>query len=179
MKLPLSVIILLNFCFISATAQSGDSADQMLQKACVQAGKENKKVFIMFTASWCGWCHRMDKSMNDEDCKKYFDDNFLILHFVVDEIGEKKNLETPGGAAFRTRFGGDGQGIPFWLIFDKDGNLVADSMKPDGSTGGKLNTGCPAEPPEVDYFISVLRTTTELKEDQLEKISKRFLKNGN
>lgn len=179
MKLLLSLIIIFNFCATTANAQESVSADQMLQKACAQAGKENKKVFIMFTASWCGWCHRMDKSMNDEDCKKYFDDNFLMLHFVVDEFGEKKNLETPGGAAFRTRYGGDGQGIPFWLIFDKDGNLLADSMKPDGSTGGKLNTGCPAESQEVDYFISVLRKTTKLKEDQLEKISKRFLKNGN
>lgn len=178
MKLSVSVIILLNLCVISATAQLGDSADQIMQKACAQAAKENKKVFIMFTASWCGWCKRMDKSMNDEECKKYFDENFVVRHMVVDESGDKKNLETPGGAAFRTRYGGDGQGIPFWLIFDKDGNLVADSMKPDGSTGGKLNTGCPAEPAEVDYFISVLRKTTKLKEDQLEKISKRFRKNG-
>ncbi len=179
MKFLLALIIAYGFSFFSATAQETESADQLLQKACLQAGKENKKVFIIFTASWCGWCKRMDKSMNDEDCKKYFDENFVVRHVVVDETGDKKNLETPGGAAFRTRYGGDGQGIPFWLIFDKDGKLLADSMKPDGSTGGKLNTGCPAEPAEVDYFITVLSKTTKLKEDQLEKISKRFLKNGN
>jgi thioredoxin-related protein len=162
-----------------ARAQTGPSATALLREDCIKAGKENKKVFVMFHASWCGWCHRMDKSMNEEDCKKYFDDNFVVRHFVVDESADKKNLETPGAAAFRTKYGGDGQGIPFWLIFDSEGNLLADSMRPDGTTGNKTNTGCPAEVAEVAYFISVLKKTTDLKEDQLETISKRFSKNRN
>lgn len=176
---------IISFCIISlsfimlSVAQAVPSATDILKEATQTAGKENKKVFVMFTASWCGWCHRMDNSIKDEDCKKYFDDNFVIRHFVVDESADKKNLETPGAVAFRTKYGGDGQGIPFWLIFDKDGNLLADSMKPDGSTGGKVNSGCPAEPAEVAYFISVLKKTTNLGEDQLEKISKRFSKNRN
>ncbi len=160
-----------------AGAQTGPSATEILKEATTIAGKENKKVFVMFTASWCGWCKRMDKSMEDEDCKNYFDDNFVIRHFVVDESADKKSLETPGAVEFRKKYRGEGQGIPFWLIFDKDGNLLADALRPDGNSGNKLNTGCPADEPEVDYFISVLKKTTSLNEDQLEKISKRFRKN--
>ena len=172
--------ITISLAFVTlASAQTGPSATEILTDACKIAGAENKKVFVIFTASWCGWCKRMDKSMEDEDCKKYFDDNFVIRHFVVDESMDKKNLETPGAIEFRKKYGGEGQGIPFWLIFDKEGNLLADSMRPDGSTGNKLNAGCPAEPTEVAYFISVLKKTTDLKEDQLEKISKRFSKNRN
>jgi len=39
------------------------------------------------------------------------------------------------------------------------------------------NTGCPATKKEVDYFIEVLKKTTDLKEDQLEKIRTRFRRN--
>lgn len=158
-------------------AQDIPDADKQLKQACDKAGKEHKQVFVMFTASWCGWCHRMKNSMTDEEIRKYFDDNFVTVYFTVDESADKKNLETPGGAAFRTRYGGDNQGIPFWLVFNPQGQLIADCMRPDGSPTGKINSGCPAEDAEVAYFIEVLRKTTGLKEDQLEKISKRFLKN--
>ena len=39
------------------------------------------------------------------------------------------------------------------------------------------NTGCPATKEEVDYFIEVLKKSTLLKEDELEKIRTRFRKN--
>ncbi len=46
----------------------------LLQKQCLkesmqQAAAENKNVFIIFHASWCGWCHKMDTSMNDQSVK--------------------------------------------------------------------------------------------------------------
>lgn len=177
MKYIVSFLVVSILSIAMAGAQDHPAADEILKEACKQAGKEKKNVFVMFTASWCGWCHRMKNSMNDEEVKKYFDDSFVSLYFVVDESADKKNLETPGAAAFRTKYGGDDQGIPFWIVFNKDGIRIADSMRPDGSPLGRINTGCPAEEAEVDYFISVLKKTTSMKEDQLEKISKRFRKN--
>lgn len=133
----------------------------------------------MFHASWCGWCHKMDKSMNDESCKKYFDDNFVIRHLVVNESPDKKELENPGAEALRTRYYGDGQGIPFWLIFDKDATMIADSkMRENGQTPQEGdNSGCPASEKEVNFFISVLKKTTTLTDKELEVIAKRFRKN--
>ncbi len=160
-----------------ASAQNGSSATELLKEDCSKAAKENKKVFVMFHASWCGWCHKMDSSMNAADCKQFFDDNFVIRHFVVDESANKKSLETPGAAEFRTQYGGDGQGIPYWLIFDKDGKLLADSKRPDENTGKGVNVGCPANPEEVDYFIEVLKKTTNPGLKLLETIRNRFNKN--
>lgn len=165
---------------IAAKAQDPPlSADEILKDAYQVAAKEHKKVFIIFHASWCGWCHRMDKSMNDEICKKFFEDNFVIRHLVVDESADKKNLENPGADELRNKYYGDGQGIPFWLVFDKDGKLLADSKirtEGEGPETGS-NTGCPANEKEVAYFISVLEKTTNLNSAQLVIISKRFRQN--
>jgi thioredoxin-related protein len=180
MKLSFPALAFAMLFSITAKTQPAPlSADEILNEAYQAAATENKNVFIIFHASWCGWCHRMDKSMNDETCKKFFDDNFVIRHLVVDESVDKKNLENPGAVELRTKYYGDGQGIPFWLVFDKDGKLLADSkIRAKGErpeTGN--NTGCPASEKEVEYFISVLQKTTNLNSDQLEIIRKRFRQN--
>jgi hypothetical protein len=160
-------------------AQDPLSAGEIMKDAYQVAANEHKKVFIIFHASWCSWCHRMDKSMNDGACKGFFEDNFVIRHLVVDESTDKKNLENPGADELRNKYYGEGQGIPFWLVFDKEGNLLADSkIRTEGAgpeTGA--NVGCPANEKEVDYFISVLEKTTNLNSTQLAVIRKRFREN--
>lgn len=155
------------------------SAEKILSAAYQQAAAEHKNVFVMFHASWCGWCHRMDKSMNDERCNKFFTDNYIIRHLVVDESPEKKNLENPGAAELKTKYNGDGQGIPFWLVFDAKGNLLSDSkirLPNEGASQG-YNSGCPASSKEVDFFIDILKKTSSLNGEQLEIIRKRFREN--
>ena len=129
MALKLQLITFLLFLSVTLAAQtSPSSADHILKEACQQAAKEKKNVLIIFHASWCGWCHKMDSSLNDKSCKKFFDDNYVIRHLVVDESKDKKDLENPGAYELRTKYHGDDEGIPFWLIFDKEGNLLADSQ---------------------------------------------------
>ena len=169
--------------FISITPafaqKAPSSAEEIMKEAFTSAKNQNKKVLVMFHASWCGWCHKMDTSLNDASVKKFFDDNFVIRHLVVFESKEKKNLENPGALEMISKYNGKDQGIPFWLIFDKNENFLADSrMKAKINGVEKLqNTGCPASKEEVDYFIDVLKKTTDLKEDQLEKIRTRFRRN--
>jgi thiol-disulfide isomerase/thioredoxin len=152
----------------------------MMKEAYAAAKKENKKVFVIFHASWCIWCRKMDTSMNDAICKKFFDDNFIVRHMVVDESKDKKNLETPGGQEFKIKYRGAEMGLPFWLIFDSNGSLLADAKIRTAGAGidaeGK-NTGCPANEEEVNYFIEVLKKTTSLKSNELEIIKQRFRKN--
>ena len=117
--------------------------------------------------------------MNDETCRIFFENNFVIRHLVVDESDDKKNLENPGADELRKKYHGNGQGIPFWLLFDKDGKLLADSKmraEGQGAESGQ-NIGCPAAINEVDHFISLLRKTSKLNTTQLEIIRKRFRQN--
>jgi Highly conserved protein containing a thioredoxin domain len=158
------------------------SADQIMQEAMQQAAKEKKNVFIIFHASWCGWCRKMDSSISDKDCKKFFDKNYVIRHLVVNESADKKNLENPGAYQFRAKYNGEDLGLPSWLIFDEDGKLLADSqMRPSGtdiSTQGE-NIGCPATEKEVAYFIMLLKKTSRLDALQQAAIERRFRQNEN
>ncbi len=176
------LMIAILFVSTNANAQKVPlSADEIMKGALLQATKENKKVFIIFHASWCGWCHKMDSSMNDKSCKQFFDDNFIVRHLDVDEYKEdKKALQNPGANELRTKYHGDSVGIPFWLIFDKDGKLLADSkIRTDGASFDSAgdNVGCPSEEKEVVYFIKVLKSTTALTPQQEEIISRRFSQN--
>ena len=166
---------------IGAHAQP-PSADSVLKEATAIASKENKNVFIIFHASWCIWCHKMDSSMNDRSCKKFFDDNYIIRHLTVSESMSKKQLENPGAAEMLAGYRGADDGIPFWLIVDKNGKLLADSKIKSGNaelnTAGR-NSGCPATKEEVDYFISVLKKTSNLSASQSAIIEKRFRENDN
>lgn len=160
-----------------AEAQSPASADAVVKEACQAAAKEHKNAFIIFHASWCGWCHQMDSIMQNNACKELFNDNFVIKHIDVLESPDKKALENPGGDALMKKYHGDKQGIPYWFILSPDGKLLADSrIKPDGADpdGSYPNAGCPAEPQEVAYFIKVLRATSSLSDKQLAVIQKNF-----
>jgi len=182
MRVLITVIAAFFLFSVSVYSQSPQSADEIMTAAFRTASKENKKVFIIFHASWCGWCHKMDSSMNDATCKKFFDDNFVVRHLDVDEYKEQnKVLQNPGADAWRTKYHGDSVGIPFWLVFDKDGKLLADSkLRPDGALSDLSgdNVGCPAEEKEVDYFLKVLQLTTAISAQQEAAIRKRFRQNA-
>jgi hypothetical protein len=103
----------------------------------------------------------------------------VIAHLTVMESDGKKALENAGADAMLKQYNGEKQGIPFWLIFDAKGNLLADClMRPEGaplSAKGE-NTGCPASKEEVAHFIKVLKQTSAMNEAQLAIVEKKFLK---
>lgn len=171
--------LLISFAQLKAQLPAPLPVDELLESAFKDAVSQNKNVFVIFHASWCVWCHKMDTSMNDQSCKKFFDDNYVIRHVVVDESENKKNLENPGGQQLLEKYNGRDSGIPYWLVFDKTGKLISDSKIRKPGEGPELgqNTGCPASAEEVEFFISVLKKTSRLNETQLEIIRKRFRKN--
>lgn len=170
--------LLCNAVIGQATPQT---ADAILNDAYKQATSEKKNVFVIFHASWCGWCHKMDTAMNDPLVKSFFTDNYVIRHMVVYESKDKKKLENPGAEDLLKKYKGNDQGIPYWFVFDKDGKMLADSkIRPEaGGLETGDNSGCPASEKEVEHFVKVLQSTSSLKPAQLEIIRKRFRENEN
>ena len=148
------------------------AADDILKTAYKQAATEKKNVLVIFHASWCVWCHRMDASLNDPSVKKFFDKNYVITHLVVNESKGKEHLENPGAADFLDKMGGKNEGLPYWVVLDASGEKLADSQMGPGE-----NTGCPANEKEVAHFRIVLKNTSTLNNEELDAIAKRFRKN--
>jgi thioredoxin-related protein len=166
---------ILSFLFLIAfisKAQQTPTADAVLKEARTKAAKEDKKVMVIFHASWCGWCHKMDTSLNDPFVKSFFDKNYVITHLTIDESPDKKNLENPGAKTLNEKWGGKDQGIPFWVIMDKDGKILADSQREPGK-----NVGCPATAEEVAHFINVLKKTSSITKEEIVEVEKRFRRN--
>ncbi len=182
MKSKLLFLLIVPFLLTYCAPKETDGplpAEDIVKMAMKQAKKEKKNVIIMWHASWCGWCHRMDTLMNDPQIKEYFEANYVVEHLVVMENGEKKALENPGAMEMMIAYNGEKSGIPFWIILDKKGELLADSfMRPEGvglDEPGK-NTGCPAQQEEVDHFITVLNETANISDEGLKKIAGKFLR---
>lgn len=177
MKLVISLLLSLGLMTGTVSAGKVLPADKIMKRAYAQAAKENKKVMVIFHASWCGWCHRMDSIMNMPETKPFFEKNFVIEHLVTGERGAKKDLDNPGAAEMMIKYNGGVSGIPYWLIFDLKGNLLADSKMPSKDKSGKdilANVGCPAEPAEVAFFVGLLKKTTPLTEDEGAVIVEKF-----
>lgn len=171
MKIQLTLILF--FAFSISQIQAQESASEILEKAYVKAQKENKNVFVKFTASWCGWCKKMDKQMKSEECKDLFDANYVSVSLVVQEYGENQKLENAGGEDLKNKYHGKGAGLPYWLIFDKNGKLIADANDANGN-----NTGCPATKSEVETFIKTLKKTSKLTDKELAVIYNTFYEEG-
>ncbi len=100
---------------------SAPPANEILRQACQRAAAEHKKVFVIFHASWCHWCHVLDTAMNDPACKKIFTDNYVICHLLVHEGDEHLLQENYGSEQMLAKYQIDSNGIPFSMIFDSDG----------------------------------------------------------
>ncbi|HEY8389157.1 MAG TPA: thioredoxin family protein [Parasegetibacter sp.] len=177
---PILLVAAVLFASVSFAQQQPPHAEEVVSKAIAKAAKEKKNVFVIFHASWCGWCRKMDTAMANDACKKFFTDNYVIEHLTVQESEKNKNLENPGGNELYEKYGKGRVGLPFWIILDSKGNLIADAMvRPEGASldvAGK-NVGCPASEDEVEHFINVLKKTSRMKNDQLEIVRNIFRKN--
>lgn len=157
------------------------SAEAVLKEAIKEAKMTKKKVFVKFSASWCGWCHKMDNTINDPEIKPLFEKSFVMRQLIVKESKGKENLENPGALDLLKKYNSDGLGIPVWFIFDSDGKLLVDShLRPDGvgmNVKSENIIGCPSSKVEVESFVKSLKLTTKLTDAELSTIFTRFRQN--
>jgi len=149
--------ILLASVVCMAGADTPQPADQVLSAAESAAAAQQKNVWVIFGASWCGWCHKLDALINSPDAGPLLQQRFVIAHVTVDEHGDKAGLDNPGGDTLRKRLGGsDNSGLPFFAFVDPAGRVLVNSNRPVPGKPGE-NIGFPSAPEEVDWFMIMLR----------------------
>ncbi len=132
-------------------------AAKALSDARAQAQRQGKNVLVVFHASWCGWCKKFDRMLEDPKLKPTFDASYVVLHLDVMENGDKKALENPGGAEVMEGLGGKGAGLPFYAVVAPDGKKLGDSLLTPGVP--TTNTGHPAETKEIAHFLDLLKAS--------------------
>ena len=179
MKFCSFLFILCSFCLVTVVSaqEAPPPATAIMQEAYQKAAKDHKNVFVLFTASWCRQCHKMDSAMNNPACRKLFNDNYVICHLTVFESKDEIGLENPGAVDLMKQYHGDKRNIPFWLIFDSTGVLLADSQIRPAGVGldvAGVNIGCPTKKEEVAFFIKELKNTSSLTPESQAVIAKVF-----
>lgn len=159
----------------AAAAARPEAADVLLKRAQAEAKKHRRAVFVRFTASWCGWCRLMEKTLDEPEVRKIFERHYVVVTLDVLEQGAKKALENPGGEAVLEALGGKGGGIPFWAALDASGKKLMDAnLMP-----GNQNVGCPATPEEIVAFGEFLKKTApRLGDAERQVILDRFTANA-
>src|SRR6185369_16840618 len=88
--------------------------------ALVVAGRENKRVFIVFGANWCYDCHVLDRALHEGPAGEIFSRHFLLVHV---DIGEgERNAEL-----VKTYKIPLDKGVPAVAILHGDGRLLYSS----------------------------------------------------
>jgi thiol-disulfide isomerase/thioredoxin len=173
--LPLTAAVLVS----SAFAQTGtpEPTDVILKKATAEAAKQKTNVMVIFHASWCGWCKKLDQFLDTTEEGKIVKKNVVVVHLTVLENPDKKNLENPGSLEFLTKLGGEKAGLPYFAIINPKGDKVIDSLQKKGDENS--NTGYPAAKGEIEHFIKMLEVgVKKIAKSDRDKIATWLTKNA-
>ncbi len=80
------------------------------------------------------------------------DKYFVPARLDVQEQDAKKDLDNPGAEETMAKYGGDKAGLPFIVFLNGKGEMVVNSLRPQGG-----NIGHPVEPYEVDWFLAMVK----------------------
>jgi thiol-disulfide isomerase/thioredoxin len=135
----------------------------MLATAMRKAKDEDKRVFLILSASWCGPCRMLASYL--EPFKAELERHYV---FVKLDVSRDEHAEELRQRYKESKTGG----VPWYTILDADGAELVTSNAPGLERQlGNNNIGFPSEPKAIEHFISMLRQTApRLAAEKLEEL---------
>ena len=149
---PLSLVL----CGSTLATPTGEKhADNLMAEAFSRAKYENKAVFVVFHASWCGWCKKLEDFLGSPTVRSVWKRRVVTVWIDVMEADGRKADETPGGMNWLVKAGGTKQGLPFTAFYSAEGKFLVNSR--EGTPRGQAaNVGYPTAPNEVAWFMKMV-----------------------
>jgi hypothetical protein len=132
-------------------------ARELIKDALAEAVKTNRRVIVQETATWCGPCHLLARYLERQ--RSIWEKDYLWVRVDSRWHGSEEVMD-------RIKEGRRG-GIPWYAIIDSNGKVLATSDGPDG------NIGFPSDPPSIDHFLAMIKSTLQrISEQELATLRK-------
>lgn len=138
-------------------AEATPPASDVMETARTAAAAQHKSIFLIFHASWCGWCRKLDRFIETPEIEPIIGKYFVVTRLTVQETGAKKTLNNPGGDEVLAQAGGKYIGLPFFAFLNEKGETVVNSVRPGEGAAAARNIGHPVQPEEVDWFLVMVK----------------------
>jgi thiol-disulfide isomerase/thioredoxin len=164
--IALSVTFWLVTGAVPSSAEAMRAARALVDEAMDVARAQDKTVLVVFGASWCGPCRRLDQFLGAPEIAPIIGAHFVLVHLDVDE--KDASLENPGADELKAQLGG-GSPIPYYCFLDREGKRLADSRNPD-------DIGFPSTLGEIGAFDALLqRVEPRMTESERGRIKRKLL----
>lgn len=95
-------------------------AQAQIDAALAKAKKENRRVLVQWGANWCGWCHLLHGTFeNDPQVKRKLSYEYDVVLIDVGQFDKHMDVAAAYGADLK------GNGLPFLTVIGADGKAVA------------------------------------------------------
>jgi thioredoxin-related protein len=121
------------------------NAKAEIAKAVREAGREHKRILLVFGANWCPDCHALDYRFHQEPTKALVDNNFFVVHVDTGE-GEgryAKNVDLADQYQIPLK-----KGIPAIAVLSERGLLLSSQRDGQFSSARRL------DPQQIIEFLN-------------------------
>jgi RNA polymerase sigma factor (sigma-70 family) len=130
--------------FLATQALPRLDAGTLLDDALGRARREGKRVFLIETGTYCGWCRVLARFLDGHQ-------DVLAPNYVFVEIDRGRFAH--GDEVMKRCRAGEDRSIPWCAILDDKGKVLANGDGPEG------NIGFPSGPEGIDHFLHILADT--------------------
>ena len=142
--------------FLTAHALPRLDAEKLLAAALERARRQDKRVFVQETGTYCSWCRVLSRFIANN--RQIFDENYVLLEIDRDRF-------VHGDEVMKRYRTGEDRSIPWCAILDAEAKMQANWDSPHG------NIGFPRDAKGIDHFLQVLsKTASRLTAGQLQKL---------